>query len=177
MKLQGQWVIQGYFQSTGRSFFTGVVRDRLAERLQRPVRIADYPKGPNWRHTFFWREGTLEYAEAQFFVRIAGEHPVLSAGVCVEKGLEERSALRPRSSCRTFVFANGTWFERFVGTAKEDVIIRHLHDLDDRKDWWVVAHVACELAPDEVDGMEAEALADLLWTFAPIRAAVRRRSA
>jgi hypothetical protein len=37
----------------------------------------------------WWREGRSDYAEAQFFLRIGRDHPVLVLGVSGEKGLEE----------------------------------------------------------------------------------------
>src|SRR3954447_20663327 len=34
-----------------------------------------------------------------------------------------------------------------------------------RGDWWVDAYFACDLFPDEVNGMSAAALASTLWKF------------
>jgi len=40
---------------------------------------------------FLWREGDVDYAEAQFFMQIA-HYPILSLGVSVEKGREDAVA-------------------------------------------------------------------------------------
>jgi hypothetical protein len=67
----------------------------LATHLDLPtLQIAYYAAGPTWKYTFWWREGNSEYAEAQFFARIAEEYSVLSVGVSIEKGLEDRDAAR-----------------------------------------------------------------------------------
>jgi hypothetical protein len=235
VKLQGRWLVQGYFDLSDRDggqSITQHVRNCLADRLGRPrtsVRIKSYPVGPAWRHTVWWREGKPDYAETQFFARIAEEYPVLSVGISVEKGYGPRDAapagvrasevMDPNTwdwrrfteraadimgadvpACaallsrplalrffafpyarggeavrerRTFVFHDGTWSERHAGTATVDAIIAYVGHLDERHDWWVDAHIACDLTPVEVDGMSAEALAALLWDFAVIRRRLR----
>lgn len=239
MDLQGSWLFRGYFEvsdPSGGPSITQQIRDSLAARLGRSastVRIASYPVGPPWRHTFWWREGESDYAEAQFFARIAEEYPVLSVGVSVEKGLEDPKAapsakretyimdrktwdwqrLKNRAkdvltvdvpACaslvsrplelrfythryvrgktttrerRAFVFRDGAWFERHIGKATESMIIDHVRDLDKREDWWVDAYFGCDLFPNEVDGLKAESLASILWSFAAIRRRLRSRNA
>ncbi|MBM3293948.1 MAG: hypothetical protein FJY82_05420 [Candidatus Aminicenantes bacterium] len=235
MDLQGNWLFRGYFgvsAPSGGPSITQQVRDRLAIRMGRSpsaVKIASYPVGPAWRHTFWWREGAVDYAEAQFFARIAEDYPVLSVGVSVEKGLEEPRAA-PSAKRRTylmerqkwdwqrfiklaaevlrsdvpecssllsrpvtlrldthqfvkgkagareraaFVFLEGAWHERHLGKAKERRIIDHLRDLDQRRDWWVNAYLACDLFPDEVRTLDAEALASALWGFSAVRQRLR----
>ena len=72
MDLQGDWLFRGYFDVSdpaGGPSITQQVRDSLAARLGQPagsLRIASYPVGPAWRHTFWWGEGESDYAEAQF---------------------------------------------------------------------------------------------------------------
>lgn len=48
---------------------------------------AGYPSR-DLRHSIYWREGDVNYAEAQFFASISQHHAVLSIGVSVEKGDE-----------------------------------------------------------------------------------------
>jgi hypothetical protein len=95
MSIQRQWVVQGFFDQSAedrRQTTTQTIRDELSAALNLPtgrLRIATYPVGPAWRHTFWWREGAQDYAEAQFFARIAEDYPILSIGVSVEKGRED----------------------------------------------------------------------------------------
>ncbi|MEM2112278.1 MAG: hypothetical protein QXX08_10465 [Candidatus Bathyarchaeia archaeon] len=93
MDFQCKWLFRGYFEVSdpaGGPSFTQQVRESLnAQIVGASFQIASYPVGPAWRHTFWWREGNSEYAEAQFFARIAEEYPVLSVGVSVEKGIEK----------------------------------------------------------------------------------------
>jgi hypothetical protein len=91
MAIHGSWLVRGYFdlsQDNPRHSTTQEIRDILSTALGHQLQIASYPVGPAWRHTFWWREGTADYAEAQFFVRIDEDCPVLSIGVSVEKGRE-----------------------------------------------------------------------------------------
>lgn len=235
MSLRGDWLVRGYFDVAdpeGGQSATQQVRNQLADRLNQPpsrVRIANYPVGPAWKHTFWWREGDVEYAEAQFFAQIADDYPVLSVGVSVEKGLEDetcapagqrdkyvmnrqswdwkrlirlasvvldadvpacaRALSRPlsfrlfllqyqsgeviRRERRTFVFAGERWFERHVGTATPAGITECLQELDQRRDWWVDAHFACDLPPAEADAMSAEAATEILWHFDGLRRRLR----
>jgi len=97
-----QWLLRGYFDFKARErrdTLTRSVRDELARCLDVPadlIKISSYPVGPNYRHTYWWRLGEIEYAEIQFFARIAKEHAVLSLGVSIEKGLEDAQALKGR---------------------------------------------------------------------------------
>jgi len=123
--LQGNWLFRGYFEvsdPSGGPSFTQQVRDSLAAHLGGSVasfRISSYPVGPAWRHTFWWREGDSDYAEAQFFARIAEEYPVLSVGVSVEKGLEKPDAA-PSAKRGTYIMDRKTWdWQRFKNRAKD----------------------------------------------------------
>ena len=99
MDIQGSWVVRGYFDLKARDrrqTTTQEIRDALSRALGRRLEIAAYPVGPQWRHTFWWREGSVDYAEAQFMIRIDEDCPVLSLGVSIEKGLEGADAdMRP----------------------------------------------------------------------------------
>jgi hypothetical protein len=91
MSIHSSWLTRGYFdmsEEDSRPTTTQEIRDALAATLADPMRIAMYPIGPNWKHTFWWRDGSEDYTEAQFFMRIAEDYPILSVGVSVEKGLE-----------------------------------------------------------------------------------------
>jgi hypothetical protein len=95
MAIQSSWLIRGYFDLSGEDphrTTTQEIRDALSTALRRQLRIAMYPVGPNWKHTFWWREGAVDYAEAQFFMRIDENCPILSVGVSVEKGREGAAA-------------------------------------------------------------------------------------
>jgi len=63
-----------------------------------------------------------------------------------------------------------------VGTSTADVVVGHLLDLDQRQDWWVDLYFACDLHASEIGGINAEATADLLLKFHPIRERIRARS-
>lgn len=54
--------------------------------------VGNVRHGPQFKHTFWWREGDVDYAEAQFVAAISKDHPVLSLGVSIEKGLEVAGA-------------------------------------------------------------------------------------
>jgi hypothetical protein len=97
MKLQSAWVTRGYFDvgdPGGGKSLTQRVRGSIATALglkPSDVQLASYPVGPAWRYALWWREGEADYAEAQFFAGLSPEHPILSAGISVEKGLEAGS--------------------------------------------------------------------------------------
>lgn len=129
MDLQGSWLFRGYFEvadPSGGPSITQQIRDSLAARLGRSpasFRIASYPVGPAWRHTFWWREGDSDYAEAQFFARIAEEYPVLSVGVSVEKGLEDPEAA-PSAKRATYLMDRKTWdWQRLKNRAKDLLVV------------------------------------------------------
>lgn len=106
MAFSGEWLRRGYFDFSadgGRNTPTQVIRDHLATSRGLPssaLRIASYPVGPAWRHTFWWREGTSDYSEAQVFAEI-GHYPVLSLGVSIEKGREDAAAPANRRMVRS----------------------------------------------------------------------------
>lgn len=91
-KVPVSWLHQGFFAigNEGSSLMQ-LVRDELEQRLHLQFRIESYPIGPQWCHTYWWRQGELNYAEAQFFAQISQDFPVLSLGVSIEKGYEEDS--------------------------------------------------------------------------------------
>ena len=72
MRFEERWLWQGYFDFSGqdpRKTTTQVIRNELARRLgleARTLRIRQYPVGPQFRHTYWWREGRRDYADAQF---------------------------------------------------------------------------------------------------------------
>src|SRR5262245_47967491 len=95
MDLQTNWVIRGYFDlgvPPGSEPLTKLAQVSLAAALGRHIRRAAYPVGPAWRYALFWREGDVNFAEAQFFASLSPDYPILSVGVSVEKGLEGTSA-------------------------------------------------------------------------------------
>jgi len=95
MLLSASWIRKGYFDFTGLDHHrtpTILIRKALSRSLGLPpggLRTKSYPVGPSWRHTFWWRQGEVDSAEAQFFLSVAGERPALSLGISVEKGLED----------------------------------------------------------------------------------------
>jgi hypothetical protein len=94
--ISASWLLNGHFDFSAqdpRHTITQLIKAHLCASLSLPkdgLRIASYPVGAAWRHIFWWREGNVDYAEAQFFAEVSETHPVLSLGVAVEKGLEER---------------------------------------------------------------------------------------
>jgi hypothetical protein len=108
VELQASWLLKGYFQVGDQM---QEVRDSLAVKLGLPppsLHIAFYPAGPTWKHTYWWREGEVDYAEAQFFAQIPEDYPVLSVGVSVEKGLEEPDAA-PAARRDRWLMNRRTW--------------------------------------------------------------------
>jgi hypothetical protein len=88
------WLQQGFFV-LGNEGLMPSVRAHLEQALNvspGTLRISNYPVATNWKHTYWWREGGLEYAEAQFVAQIAKGYPVLSLGVAIEKGYETSQA-------------------------------------------------------------------------------------
>jgi len=94
MNAQAAWLQKGHFVlGEDRPSFTVAVRDELLRGTGLShLEIVQFPSQPAWRHSLYWREGEVNYAEAQFFASIAKEYPILSLGVSVEKGLEDASA-------------------------------------------------------------------------------------
>jgi hypothetical protein len=95
------WLLRGHFDLSAedpRHTTTAAVRDALSKALGRSLRIKTFPVGPNWKHTFWFREGDEDYAEAQFFMRVDADCPILSLGVCVEKGVETMGSGGPAGS-------------------------------------------------------------------------------
>jgi len=95
MNAQAAWLQKGHFVlGEDQPSFTVATRDELCRATSLShLEIVQYPNHPGaWRHSLYWREGEVNYAEAQFFASIAKEYPILSLGVSVEKGLEHASA-------------------------------------------------------------------------------------
>lgn len=92
--IAASWLFKGHFDFSAQDphhTTTQLIRDELCALLGLPkdyLRIAFYPTGMTKKHTFWWRETDLDYAEAQWFAEISKSYPVLSLGVSVEKGLE-----------------------------------------------------------------------------------------
>jgi hypothetical protein len=125
MNLQGNWLFRGYFEvsdPSGGPSITQQIRKSLAGRMggsAASFRIASFPVGPVWRHTFWWREGDSDYAEAQFFARIAEEYPILTVGVSVEKGVEKPEAIASAKRT-TFIMDRKIWdWQRLKNRAKD----------------------------------------------------------
>ena len=80
----GAWLLKGHFDFADQdqhNTTTLSVKASLCDALGlQPdgLRIANYPTGPSFKHTFWWRESETDYAEAQFVAAISKEHPVLS---------------------------------------------------------------------------------------------------
>ncbi len=232
MDVRQEWLEHGFFQvtdSSGKSF-SQEVRKALAARLglaPGDLRLASFPVGPAWRFALWWREGEVDFAEAQFMAAIAADFPILSLGVSVEKGLEipslapddprhmdrrswdwpnfrrrtrqilmrdiprcsqalgrpvslrlivipwEKRPARERET-HTFVCDGNAWFRRRKGHAQINDIRDLITDLDGGKDHWVNAHIVCDLAGSDIQGMTAEEVAGTLLTLSPIRDRIRR---
>ncbi len=99
--LSAAWLQEGPFDLGGpdpRHTTMISIKETLSDALRLPpdgLRIAFYPPGPQFKHTYWWREGGRDYAEAQFVAAIAKEVPVLSLGVSIEKGFEAGVPGRP----------------------------------------------------------------------------------
>jgi hypothetical protein len=95
--ISATWLQKGYFDFSGQDQHNTtslLVKANLCTALGLPkngLSVASYPVGPQFRHIYWWREGSADYAEAQFMAAISREHPVLSLGVSVEKGREDRA--------------------------------------------------------------------------------------
>lgn len=88
--VHSSWLKQGFF-ILGNEGLMPAVREELERLLSLSpggLRIKNFPVATNWKHTYWWREDDIDYAEAQFFAQIAKEYPILSLGVAVEKGYE-----------------------------------------------------------------------------------------
>jgi hypothetical protein len=96
------------------------IKESLCDALHLPpggLRIATFPTGPQFKHTYWWREGSRDYAEAQFVATIAKDAPVLSLGVSIEKGVE--SAGHPEE-----VMDRAVWdWPRLIGALPEIVSV------------------------------------------------------
>jgi hypothetical protein len=110
MDIQSTWLTRGYFDLSNEAqpTTTQIIRDELCTSLgitPGGLQIANYPVGPSWKHTYWWREGKRDYAEAQYFMQIAQSYPVLSLGLSVEKGFEDDAA----SKANPQTLDRGSW--------------------------------------------------------------------
>ncbi len=230
MNLQSAWLTQGHFELNGDPLMQDI-RKRIEAGIGRHLKISTFPAHAGWRNTFWWNERPGRYTEAQFFMSLASDYPVLSFGVSVEKGIEDaafllheepdskmdratwdwqrlievapavlgadvpqiaatvdspvnirmyasRSVPDPEGRIRehfAYVFDNGCWWQRHLGTATPEKIVERLHDYDCRAKWWVDVYFACDLYPHEVGGIGANAAGDLLLAFKDLRARLNAR--
>jgi hypothetical protein len=112
--VKSSWLRQGYFV-LGNEGLMPSVRVELEKALSLnpgSLNITNYPPATNWKHTYWWREGHTQYAEAQFFAQIAKEYPVLSLGIAIEKGFEDAEAAKTPQA----LMDRGVWdWPRLVG--------------------------------------------------------------
>jgi len=88
--LERRWLEAGYFDVRSRenreNTFTNQVARQLGEELGGSFRSIPYPaSGARFKWAFYWREGDLPFAEAQFLASIDSEHAVLSIGISIER--------------------------------------------------------------------------------------------
>ena len=126
MDIQASWLLRGYFDFSKQDPHDRTsrrIRNELCVALGLPkdkLRIANYPVGPAWRHTLWWREGESDYAEAQYFLQIARAYPVLSLGVSVEKGIEASDL--PTAVAEKQDMDRSSWDWQRLGSAPEAVL-------------------------------------------------------
>ncbi len=153
--VSGAWLLKGHFDFAGQdqhNTTTLSIKANLCSALGlQPdgLGIANYPTGPSFKHTFWWREGDTDYAEAQFVAAISKEHPILSLGVSVEKGLEDDSVRRPNEMMDRHVWDWPRFIEslfdilstdvpRVASAIKAPVHVRIRHGVrwDGDRRWW-----------------------------------------
>ena len=70
--ISAAWLLKGHFDFAGQdqhNTTTLLIKANLCAALGLPkdgLRIAFYPAGPQYKHSYWWREGDTDYAEAQF---------------------------------------------------------------------------------------------------------------
>jgi hypothetical protein len=132
MVVQSSWLNRGYFAlGNEQPTVTQQIRDELCKTLRLPadgLHIANYPVGPVWRHTYWWREGIIDYIEAQFFLQISLEYPVLSLGVSVEKGFEDSSITKHESQ----QLVRDSWDWQQLVNSATDVVEEDIPAIADR---------------------------------------------
>ena len=93
MTIQAAWLNKGYIdvsEEDPRHTTTQDIRAALCRGLgltPRALTIKGWPVGPAWRNTVWWRESEDGYREAQYFLQILRDCPMLSLGLSIEKGL------------------------------------------------------------------------------------------
>jgi len=98
--ISAMWLQKGHFdfsRQDSRNTTSLLIRSNLCAVLSLPkdgLEIRRYPVGPQFSHVYWWREGSEDYAEAQFVAAISKDHPVLSLGVSIEKGREDAESMR-----------------------------------------------------------------------------------
>jgi hypothetical protein len=125
--ISASWLLKGHFDFSDqnpRRTTSLMIRAALCGSLGLPengLRIAYYPVGKTKKHIFWWREGRLDYAEAQFFAEVSKTNAVLSLGVAVEKGLEGR-AQRPEQLMNRAVLDWPRLVEHLPAVLSTDVV-------------------------------------------------------
>ena len=80
--ISGTWLLQGYFdlsQQDSRHTTTQQIRNELCTALglsKKSLSIPNFPARAKWKNTFWWREGNVDYAEAQFVAGISQTQPI-----------------------------------------------------------------------------------------------------
>lgn len=163
--ISGAWLLKGHFDFAGQdqhNTTTLSIKANLCTALGlQPdgLSIANYPTGPAFKHTFWWREGDTDYAEAQFVAAISKEHPVLSLGISVEKGLEGGPATGPKQMMDRHVWDWPRLIESLSDILSADVPgiataigapvqvrVRHGVRWEEDRRWW---HTRCFSFVDE----------------------------
>jgi hypothetical protein len=103
--ISSAWLHKGHLEFHGqdpRRTTTISIRESLCASLGLPVppsqkslKMAAFPSGMSFKHTYWWRETDLQYGEGQFVASISKLHAVLSLGVSIEKGVSKDTAARP----------------------------------------------------------------------------------
>jgi hypothetical protein len=75
-----------------------------------------------------------------------------------------------------YTFEGGNWYQRHEGHGAKWRLVEQLNDVDGMDDQWTIVHLACDLTPDEADGLTARDLASTLVQFNQIRTRLRGRA-
>jgi hypothetical protein len=223
--VRGSWLTRGYFVLRNDGLMREV-RDILERSLGQPkgtlsIRMAPEEPG-QWKHICWWRAEHAPYREAQFFVQISRDYPILSLGISIEKGFETDDSSMPRGkrmdgrwdwhtfittsgrivgsdvgdlarklkrpitlrskrktqtdeawTTDSFSFVSGNWYNRHEGHFDQDRIVKHLNQVNRERDQWAIVHLACDLSPDDADGLTATDIAAKLLLFNRIRNRLR----
>lgn len=72
-----------------------------------------------------------------------------------------------------FSCVNGQWHHRYEGHTDAERITRQLRKIHANRDQWAIVHLACDLSPEEADGLTATKIAGTLMRFNEIRKRLR----